>query len=319
MDVSFIIPHKGREEMLLKTLRSIQGLHYDLARVEILLISQNEGNSRELDELVNELSVKLIRITDGRTISALRNLGVEGAQGQYLAFLDADVKLSANWLEVMLTTLRRPNTVLAAAHQVNSSEAPSLERIRTALSNAVLDCAVTFLPGRNLCLSRHDFERIGGFPEHLITCEDYYFTERASRLGELYYTSEACYVHLGEDKEYTKMFRKEIWRGQSNLASIKGRTIPLREWPSFIVPIGLLILLGIASVGTIFGQWLIALWSLMLFSLPVVVYSLRLKRLVGASVPLTSVFKFYGLFFPARALGTLSGALKEVKTSSHNE
>lgn len=318
-DVSFIIPHKGREEMLLQTLTSIQQLDFNLARLEILLISQNESISVELQELIDQLPLKLIRVTDGRTISALRNLGVKESQGQYLAFLDADVALSENWLKVMLTTLQKPNTILAAAHQVNSHEAPPLERIRTALSNAELDCAVKFLPGRNLFLSRYHFDAIGGFPEHLITCEDYYFTERASQLGELYYTSEACYVHIGEDKEYGLMFQKEIWRGQSNLASIRGRSVPLREWPSFIVPIGLMGLASMVVLFALLGFWSWAVASLVLFGLPVAAYSLRLKSLVGASVSLGSILKFYGFFFPARALGTLSGALKEVKTSSHNE
>ena len=318
--VSFTIPHKGREEMLLQTLRSIQEQSYGLEQLEIILISQNESLSDELKELLNALPIQLIQRSDGRTISALRNLGVAHAQGEYLAFLDADVELSPNWLQTMLSTLQqRPNTVLVSAHQINGPDAPSLERIRTALSNAELDCAVKFLPGRNLFLSKEAFEQIGGFPEHLVTCEDYYFTERASQLGELYYTTEACYVHLGEDKDYLQMFRKEIWRGQSNLASIQGRAIPIREWASFIVPIGLLILALTTIVAALASLWALSTGSLVLFCLPIAAYSIRLKRLTQRDVSLGAILKFYGLYFPARALGTLSGVLKEVKTKSHTD
>lgn len=318
--VSFIIPHKGREEMLLQTLRSIQSQVYGPAGVEIILISQNESLSDELAALVKELSIELVHCMDGRTISALRNLGVSKSKGDYLAFLDADVELSENWLQVMIRTLtERAGTVLVSAHQINGINAPSLEKIRTALSNAELDCAVQFLPGRNLFLSREIFERVGGFPEHLVTCEDYYFTERVSQFGELYYTSEACYVHIGEDKDYLQMFRKEIWRGQSNLASIKGRKIPLREWPSFIVPTGLLVLIIVALCAALASSWSISLLALLLFCLPVAAYSSRLKRLAGSEVSIGAIFKFYGLFLPARALGTLSGALKEIKSNSHSD
>ena len=100
-----------------------------------------------------------------------------------------------------------------------------------------VDEPVKFLPGRNLFLKREVFTRIGGFPEHLVTCEDYWFTELASRQGPLWYTSETNYLHLGEDRNYADMFKKEIWRGQSNLISIRGRQIPPDEWPSFIVPL----------------------------------------------------------------------------------
>ncbi|MBD1390536.1 glycosyltransferase family 2 protein [Neiella sp. HB171785] len=317
MDVSFIIPHKGREEMLLATLHSILALETDELQLEIIIVSQNVSNSDELEQLSTNQPIRIIR-HQGKTISEMRNVGVTHALGQYLAFLDADVALSANWLQVMLATMaQRPNTVLVSAHQVEGDNAPPLEKIRTALSNAELDCAVTFLPGRNLFLKRDTFTKLGGFPEHLVTCEDYYFTERASQLGELFYTSAASYVHLGEDKVYQDMFHKEIWRGQSNLASIKGRTIPLREWPSFIVPPALLALLLLTVISAALGAWSLSALGLLLFFMPVAAYSWRLKRLVGASVPLSKVLQFYSMFFPARAIGTLSGALKEVKTTSH--
>lgn len=316
--VSFIIPHKGREEMLLQTLASIQSQQTGLGGVEIILISQNEERSDELQELISRLPIQLIECVNGKTISALRNLGVSQAKGEFLAFLDADIELAPDWLSTMLETMQqRQNCVLVSAHQVNSADAPPLERLRTALSNAELDAAVTFLPGRNLFLTRQTFEQVGGFPEHLITCEDYYFTERVSQLGEMFYTSKTHYIHLGEDKIYLEMFKKEIWRGQSNLASIKGRHIPLREWPSFVVPLGLLALL-LAALLTALGQfWQLSAIALLLFCAPLLVYTLRLKALVKDGASLGEIIKFYGLFFPARALGTLSGALKEIKTSSH--
>lgn len=317
-DVSFIIPHKGREEMLLATLRSILALEHDGLQLEVLIVSQNTSNSSELEGLLTNSPIRLIR-HHGKTISEMRNVGVTHSSAEYLAFLDADVELSANWLVTMMATIKqRQDTVLVSAHQVEGPNAPPLEKIRTALSNAELDCDVTFLPGRNLFLSRQTFDQLGGFPEHLVTCEDYFFTERASRLGKLYYTSEASYVHLGEDKVYGEMFRKEIWRGQSNLSSIKGRSIPMREWPSFIVPPALLALLIIMLVSALAGAWALTAASVLAFILPITAYSWRLKRLVGAAVPFSKVLQFYSMFFPARAIGTLSGALKEIKTSSHN-
>ncbi|GGA84439.1 hypothetical protein GCM10011369_28120 [Neiella marina] len=318
MDVSFIIPHKGREEMLLATLQSIFRLQRHEQQLEVVIVSQNSSTTDALEQLIAKHPIQLIR-HQGNTISEMRNVGVTHATGDYLAFLDADVELSPNWLVVMLETMtQRPHTILVSAHQIEGPNAPPLEKIRTALSNAELDCSVTFLPGRNLFLKRETFARLGGFPEHLVTCEDYYFTERASRLGELFYTSAASYVHLGEDKVYKEMFYKEIWRGQSNLQSIKGRSIPMREWPSFVVPPALLALLICAIASLLLGLWPATVASLILFAIPVAAYSWRLKRLVGEAVSLSKVVQFYSMFFPARAIGTLSGALKEIKTTSHS-
>lgn len=315
VDITFIIPHKGREEFLSQTVASILSQNFDQTQFEILIITQNK--SLENMELFERSNIGVHFQPENKTISALRNYGVTQAEGQYLAFLDADVQLSTNWLNCMISTLNEnPDRVLTSAAQQNSLNAPPLERIRTALSNAELDCNVNFLPGRNLFLKRSTFEQVNGFPEHLITCEDYYFTDQVHQLGKLYYTSQATYVHLGEDKHYNEMYKKEIWRGQSNLQSIQGRNIPLREIPSFIIPPALLILFCTCLLAAIFNNTFIAVGSLVLLLLPIIAYSLRLNKLTKNEVNFWYVLKFYLVYFPARAVGTMGGLFKSF-THSH--
>ena len=309
--VSFIIPHKGREEFLVQTVDSIIAQHFDPALFEILIISQNKSLAALSELAKSNSNLKIYYRPDGMTISALRNYGATQATGEYLAFLDADVFLSSNWITCMLATLaEKESRLLVSASQINGTKAPPLERIRTALSNAELDCNVNFLPGRNLFLSRETFEKVNGFPEHLLTCEDYYFTDQVHQLGELYYTSAATYVHLGEDKKYNEMYKKEIWRGQSNLQSIKGRKIPLRELPSFIIPLGLMALLVICLISLLAGNAAIAILAISLLSIPFIAYSIRLYLLAKSDVSFWHVFKFYLTYFPARAIGTLGGLFK---------
>jgi len=317
-DVSFIIPHKGRDDMLLQTLTSIAALDCNNTAVEVIVVSQNTEASQALLDMQEKLALKIVFNEQGQTISKSRNIGVTHANGAFLAFLDADVELAPNWLTVMLRTLQKDAVVLASAMQQNSPSAPPLERIRTGLSNAHLDTTVTFLPGRNLFLEKQTFERVGGFPEHLITCEDYYFTERVAQLGGLYYTSETSYVHIGEDKAYGPMFKKEIWRGQSNLASIKGRTIPLSEWPSFFVPMMPCIFALLAVIFSILGHTTLAIASLCVTFVPIIVYAIRLKWLVKEETTLWHCMYFYIVYFPARAIGTINGLWSEISTSSHN-
>jgi glycosyltransferase involved in cell wall biosynthesis len=317
--ISFIIPHKGREQYLLQTIRSVIAQDYARAEIEIIVVTQNERLSEELYSLQEQVSLSVYNRPYNDTISALRNFGVRQSTSEYLAFLDADVELSRNWISSMLDVLNQSDKrVIASAVQVNGPSAPPLERIRTSLSNAVTDQSVRFLPGRNLLLRRETFDTIGGFPEHLVTCEDYYFTEMASRMGELYYTSAASYIHLGEDKDYGEMFRKEIWRGQSNLLSAKGRRIPLSEIPSFIVPIGLLILATASFVLLLTGYPVFAAICFIMFIFPVTAYTLRLFRLCKDDVGISKVLKFYLYYFPARAIGTIGGMFRTLGTKSHN-
>lgn len=315
--VSFVIPHKGREGMLIETLHSIAEQRYPNNKIEVVLVSQNETISSQLEQLQDRLTLTVLFHNEQTTISHLRNLGAGHCNGHYLAFLDADIALSKNWIACMLDTITsKPGTVLASAMQINSDNAPSLERIRTSLSNAELDTTVNFLPGRNLFLAKETFSQVGGFPEHLITCEDYYFTDQVAKLGDLFYTSKAHYIHIGEDKAYFPMFKKELWRGQSNIASLKGRKIPLREVPSFIVPLGVVISFLFALISTAYNVS-IALTFLVLCLLPVCVYSLRLKSLVSNEVSLLHCFWFYVVYFPARAIGTVMGIGQTINTGTH--
>ena len=317
--ISFIIPHKGREQFLQKTLESITSQEIDLALVEVIIVTQNNKLTAETLNFQQKiaLSVYINPVTD--SISSLRNFGVEKAKGEYLALLDADIFLSANWTQCMLDTLNEVSTrVISSAVQINGPDAPPLEKIRTALSNAITDHNVSFLPGRNLFLSRETFNKIGGFPVHLITCEDYYFTDKANQLGDLYYTSKASYIHLGEDKNFKEMYKKEIWRGQSNLLSIKGRSIPLNEIPSFIIPIAILLLFLITLALLVSGKYVFAIISLFAVLLPITAYSTRLYILAKNKVSYEDVLKFYLYYFPARAIGTIGGLFKTLNTRSHH-
>ena len=316
--VSFIIPHKGRFDMLKQTLRSIAEQNYSLNKIEVIVVSQTpEIEDTQLQD-DNELHLQVLLRPENNTISALRNHGVKQTTGQYLAFLDADVFISPNWITCMLAHLHtEEDRVIVSAMQVCEPSAPPLEHIRTCLSNAELDTNVAFLPGRNLFLTRQFFIEIEGFPEHLVTCEDYYFTDKAAQFGQLYYTSDATYIHLGEDKIFYEMFKKEIWRGQSNLQSIQGRRIAPMEIPSFILPLWICLSLLVALVCFIFQSTTIGLLFFLLGIGPLLAYSIRLHRLSKEVVNFSSVLKFYATYFPARAIGTLTGLFKSISVN-HN-
>ena len=140
-----------------------------------------------------------------------------------------------------------------------------------------------------------------------------------NQLGDLYYSSKANYVHLGEDKDFDEMYRKEIWRGQSNLQSLKGRQISLREIPSFVIPIGILLLLIVFGIALISGYPGFALVALSLAVAPLILYTLRLYRIARNTTSFADVLKFYLYYFPARALGTLGGIFRTIGNTSHNK
>jgi glycosyltransferase involved in cell wall biosynthesis len=315
MKVSFIIPHKGRLEMLKETIISILNLDYEQSQIEVIIVSQNK--TLVVEELVGSIQtnqVKIILADDKGTIAKSRNIGAEKADGDFLAFLDADINLSANWLIVMLDEIQKDDKrKIIASVQINSSQPSIVERIRTLMISATSDSNVDALAGANLFMNSKDFWLAEGFPEELTTCEDIYFTSKVAKIGLLYCTSKTNHVHLGEDKSWSQMFYKEIWRGQSNIKSLFGRSIPLREYPSLLVPIWIFFFAIIASISLLLGEFGSTLCFLLFIILPVFLYSLRLNQMAKGKMKFTVIVKFYLIYFAARAIGTVIGVTKSFK------
>ena len=313
MLVSFIIPHKGREELLIRTIHSITELEYDLDEIEVIVVTQNKALENLRSDQV-KVHLRIVFRSEHETISALRNAGVELALGEYLAFLDADIQLSRNWLKAMFYELEaKPGRLLVSAGQECEHNATQLEKIRVMLNTAVTDNPREFLDGRNLFMKRQTFETAGGFPEHLVTCEDFYFTNKVHQIGEVYSTSKAAYIHLGEDKQYGEMFRKEIWRGQSNLRSIQGRKISLREIPSLLTPFWQACFLLITMLSLFWGKAAITIFSLVMFCLPIFLYAIRLYKIGKKRISFGASVWFYCVYLLARVIGTTIGLFKTIR------
>ena len=58
--VSFIIPHKGRENMLIETIVSIAALEYPHELLEIVLVSQTPAVSEEVAQAAGNLTLQVI-------------------------------------------------------------------------------------------------------------------------------------------------------------------------------------------------------------------------------------------------------------------
>ena len=304
--------------MLLQTLDSIKQQTLDADKFEVIIVSQNENVSQTLAEYEQYFSLTVMRNNDANSISHSRNIGAAKATGTYLAFLDADVSVDSDWATSMISGIEsNPSTALLFGTQVNSQNPKPMEAIRTALASATSGTFTESAPGANLFLRKTTFNESSGFPEHLRTCEDIYFTNKITKLGKIFHYPEACFVHLGEDHDFSSMFKKEIWRGQSNIASTRGRPIPIRELPSFVVPFAVTLGLIILLLSVLYSHTNFAIIFSIIAGAPLLAYTLRLKKLVGNEVSFFHCLRFYLVYFPARAIGTLLGVRGAVTTNTH--
>ncbi|MBO9490494.1 glycosyltransferase family 2 protein [Endozoicomonas sp. G2_1] len=314
-EVSFIIPHKGREELLYQTVESIFKQDYPVDKIEVVIVSQNE--SLELlnsDLKAYQEQINVLLVDPSGTVSKSRNIGAQNALGDYLAFIDSDIDLSSHWLSALKQQLDSDtHTLLVSGQQVCAEGCPDIERLRTAMVNTDLDQQVSFLPGCNLLLKRSTFEQADRFPEQFISCEDFIFTNKVSQFGKIIHSSAASFVHLGEDKSWKELFNKEMWRARSNLSSLLGRKIPLSEIPSLVTPPWVIIFALLAILFLLTTQYQFALFSSALMLLPILLYSSRLFSKLAKKISYKLIFKFYLVYFSARGIGTFRGLLANVQ------
>lgn len=310
--VSFVIPHKGRTDLLKQTVDSILSQEFDLENIEIMLITQDPDAEAIREYFRDHRRMIIYNRPEGDSISALRNFGVSHCHSNdYLAFLDSDIALSQNWTRKMIEELEaNPNRVVVCAYQETSKDAGAVERIRSLLSKLNKGKTVSAMSGQNLFLRYSSFRKIGGFPEKLRTCEDTHFTSRAAELGELYLSPEASYVHLGEDKNFRKLFKKEIWRARSNLVSLADRKLELREIPSILIPVVIMSGMIAIPVLLLLGLSYWALVTAIFCVLPILLYSIRLWHSCRIyRLKIIDALRFYATYFLARSIGSTLGII----------
>jgi GT2 family glycosyltransferase len=314
--VSYVIPQCGRRHMLLDTVASLLLQELSGEEAEIIVVTQDDYLSLDgtLDSHRTEgqaTSVNIIYSDKSKVISHSRNLGAQYTSGKYIAFIDADVVLSPDWTRRMIEVLDGDNdSILAGGSQILSNDAGTVEMLRAAMNNLNNDMPVTYLPGHNLFLLRTTFDCIGGFPEHLITCEDVWFTGKAREYGLVWKSATATFVHLGEDQFFGMLFQKEIWRSCSNIQSLTGRKFELREIPSLVVPPLSLLFVLVILIALIMTKPGIALIALLLLLVAPITWALRLKTSKTQPVRLLPAIWLYLLYFTARGIGMIAGLLR---------
>ena len=110
--VSVIIPSKDHPEMLGQCVRSICGLT-GYKNYEILVVDNGSSpdNEARIRELLAENGAEYIYRKEEFNFSRMCNRGAEAAHGEYLLFLNDDIKIiQPDWMERMLGQAMQPHT-----------------------------------------------------------------------------------------------------------------------------------------------------------------------------------------------------------------
>ena len=198
--VSVIVP-SYRSLATIDACLAALGAQETAAACEVIVVDSSDDGT---GELIAERfpKVELVRLPARTLPGAARNLGVERARGQILAFTDADCVVEPRWVEKMRRAHEREDAA-GIGGAVENGRPESLVAWGGCLLefNEFLPSApagpVELLATCNASFRRDVFERHGGFPADLWPSEDHLFCHRLARAGErLLFDSSIRVRHL---------------------------------------------------------------------------------------------------------------------------
>ncbi|MHB1615454.1 MAG: glycosyltransferase family 2 protein [Actinomycetes bacterium] len=188
MKLSVIIPAFNAARWLgqqLDALSEQRAAHPRPARVEIIVADNGstDGTRSVVQQRTTPASgVRWVDAGARRGPAAARNLGAGAAQGERLAFVDADDVVGPGWLAAVLAL--SAGVELATGPAVSFLDPGPLPEVPSGPGRPFEHMG--FLPyadGSNTVVVRSVFTALGGFPEEYRTGEDVVFSWRAQRAG----------------------------------------------------------------------------------------------------------------------------------------
>jgi GT2 family glycosyltransferase len=171
--ISVVVCTFNGERTLRACLRDL--LEVDYPNFEVIVV--NDGSTDSTPEIASEYDVRLIS-TDNMGLATARNIGLDAATGEIVAYLDDDARPDRDWLSYLALTFAReayaglggPNLPPAKSTTMAScmAEAPG-----GPTHVLVSDRDAEHIPGCNMAFRKSVLEEIGGFdPQFRVAGDD---------------------------------------------------------------------------------------------------------------------------------------------------
>jgi len=177
--ITIVIPTKNEEAVLPRLLESIQ--HQTVQPHEVIV-----ADAGSTDRTLDIARAYGATIVEGGLPGPGRNRGAEAAKTDFILFLDADVELrDPEFLERSLGEMLERRLDLATCDVVPLSDVWVDHALHRAYNVYVRACGSVLPHAPGFCmLARRDLhERIGGFDESVLFCEDHDYARRAAKAG----------------------------------------------------------------------------------------------------------------------------------------
>lgn len=313
--VSIVVGIRNEEKFIEECIESLLKLDYPQDSYEIIIV---DGMSTDRTrEIVQKYPVKLL-LNERKNVAAARNLGVENARGDLVAFTDGDCKVDPSWLNILVKELQNapddvvclggPNLIFDTdpvfGRVVGYSQETFLGSGGSAQSkNSTKKHYVSSLPNCNAMYKKRAIQEVGSFDERFIVGQDGDLNYRINKRGHKFlYIPEAQVMHhrRGTLKSFSvRMFKYGMWMAE--LFKKHGEFV---RWYAFLPSFAILfvLILLVASIiyfpPMLFLFVLIAVYfTLVLITSIQVTYKMRSKYGLFAMLVIPIQHVTYGLGF----------------------
>ena len=196
MKVSVVIPAYNEEKYLGRTIESIQTL--DRKPDEIIVI---DGGSTDATVAVAKQYGAIPITVEHRGIGYARQKGLEAANGDIIAFTDADTIVLHDWLTKIIDTLNKPGVVAVySGFHVPDGWFPYWFFINFIQPLALLfyhAIGIPMAPGQNTSFWKKSAVQAGGYPEDFKIAEDLEMARRLKKVGKVVYRFDNYVISSG--------------------------------------------------------------------------------------------------------------------------
>jgi glycosyltransferase involved in cell wall biosynthesis len=205
-NISVIIPVYNKEDTIVRAVESV--LTQSLQPLEIIVV--NDGSTDDSKNKISSIRDERIKIINQKNkgVSCARNAGIDNANGNYVAFLDADDEWLPDYLSTISSLINLfPNAIVFATgyYKKYADEVVKANKLKRVNFNSASGILTNYFEICNnsdpplwtsaVTVVKEEIRKINGFPEGIKAGEDLLTWARLSLKGEIAYSTNPCAIY----------------------------------------------------------------------------------------------------------------------------
>lgn len=183
--ISIIIPALNEEVFLPKLLQNL--VEQTSQDFEVIVVdAHSEDKTREkAEQFTDKMNIRVTE-ADKRHLAYQRNFGARQAKGEYLLFLDSDMKLEPGFINELISNIKNSKFLMYLPFHLPYDGTPPDEVLFRVISSFVEMSHLgqkPFTYGPGAVFQRYFFNALGGYDEEVFVYEDHEIVQRAKQRG----------------------------------------------------------------------------------------------------------------------------------------